>query len=84
VILSLFDNIHLIAKGWIIKHFAIPYPYKTLICHTGGLFGTSTILFIFPEQDMVGVAFANNGEDLGLDQIVLDIAKNFEPLLKKK
>jgi hypothetical protein len=33
---------------------------------------------------MVGVAFANNGEDLGLDEIVLEIAKNFEPLLKKK
>ncbi|CAG2180827.1 unnamed protein product [Oppiella nova] len=48
-------------KGWFITHLPAPYPYKELIWHSGGLYGTSTILFLFPNENLVGVAFANRG-----------------------
>ncbi len=72
-----------VAKGWFIKHIAesVPYPYKKLIWHSGGLLGTSTILFVFPEQNIIGVAFANKGYVIGLDQLILYVAKNLEPFL---
>ena len=72
--------VYLIGKGWTIKHIAtsIDYPYKTLIWHSGGLLGTTTMLFIFPDQDIVGVGFTNKGFVAGLDQIVLLIAQSFK------
>ncbi|CAG2174597.1 unnamed protein product [Oppiella nova] len=33
----------------------LPYPYKTLIWHDGGLTGVSTHLIIFPKENMVGL-----------------------------
>ncbi|CAG2102335.1 unnamed protein product [Medioppia subpectinata] len=51
------------AKGWFVTNIpeSDPYPYKTIILHSGGLSGTSTWLILFPKQNIVGVAFANRG-----------------------
>jgi hypothetical protein len=36
---------------------------------------------VFPEQNIIGVAFANKGYVLGLDQLVLHVAQNLKPFL---
>ncbi|CAG2102334.1 unnamed protein product [Medioppia subpectinata] len=69
------------AKGWFVTQIAEPYPYRTQIWHAGGLLGTSTMLILFPNQNIVGVAFANKGWTVGLDQLILSVAKNFEEFL---
>jgi hypothetical protein len=43
--------------------------------------GTSTILLIFPDYDIIGVAFANKGFVLGSDQLILCVAKNFKSFI---
>ncbi|CAG2178117.1 unnamed protein product [Oppiella nova] len=45
------------AKGWQVIHYPddLPYPYKTLIWHDGGLTGVSTHLTLFPKENMVGL-----------------------------
>ncbi|CAG2109954.1 unnamed protein product [Medioppia subpectinata] len=54
-------------KGWFVKNIPVsdPYPYRTVYWHSGGLTGTATMLMIFPDQNLVGVAFANNGNTTG-------------------
>jgi hypothetical protein len=74
IIFTIFDYFFFqLAKGWFIKHIAesVSYPYNTLIWHSGGLLGTSTILLIFPDYDIIGVAFANKGFVLESDQLIL-------------
>ncbi|CAG2111250.1 unnamed protein product [Medioppia subpectinata] len=70
-------------KGWFIKHIpdTDPYPYRTLMWHSGGILGTTTMLTLFPDQNIVGVAFTNKGYVLDLDQIILNVAKNFKQFL---
>ncbi|CAG2116897.1 unnamed protein product [Medioppia subpectinata] len=70
-------------KGWFIKHIpdTDPYPYRTLMWHSGGILGSTTMLTLFPDQNIVGVAFTNKGYVLDLDQIILNVAKNFKQFL---
>ncbi|CAG2174766.1 unnamed protein product, partial [Oppiella nova] len=49
------------AKGWMISKPPEPYPYKTVIWHSGGLDGTTTLFNLFPDENMVGIAFLNRG-----------------------
>ena len=53
------------------------YPFKRLIWHAGGMLGTSTMFYLIPSHELVAVAFANRGHVKALDQLVLNIVKDF-------
>ncbi|CAG2102333.1 unnamed protein product [Medioppia subpectinata] len=71
------------AKGWFIKDIpeSDPYPYKKILHHGGNLFGTTTHLSVFPDQNIVGVVFSNKGFTDGLDLLIQNVAKNFKQFL---
>ncbi|CAG2174528.1 unnamed protein product [Oppiella nova] len=71
------------AKGWGVIHYPddLPYPYKTLIWHNGGMSGVSTHLTIFPKENLVGLVFTNRGEVQYLDHLIKYVAQNFQPFL---
>jgi hypothetical protein len=52
-------------------------PIKKFIWHTGGISGESNILAIFPEQEFVIAVLTNSGLNRIIDDIMLNIAKNF-------
>ncbi|CAG2178801.1 unnamed protein product, partial [Oppiella nova] len=62
-------------KAWFIQRH--PSPFKEVIWHPGGITGTTTMLSLFPGENMVGVAFVNRGAVEG-EKLVLDIAKMFK------
>ncbi|CAG2102332.1 unnamed protein product [Medioppia subpectinata] len=70
-------------KGWFIKTIpeSDPYPYKKIIWHGGNLGASTTMLILFPDQNIVGVAFANKGAVLKLDKLIENVAKNFKQFL---
>ncbi|CAG2174235.1 unnamed protein product [Oppiella nova] len=62
-------------KAWFIQRN--PSPFKEVIWHPGGITGTTTMLSLFPGENMVGVAFVNRGAVEG-EKLVLDVAKMFK------
>ncbi|CAG2172219.1 unnamed protein product [Oppiella nova] len=50
----------------------------------GGMDGTTTLFNLFPDENMVGIAFLNRGmgaQGLDLEKLALNVAKNFKDFL---
>lgn len=56
--------------GWKLVNATSLTHLQSYVFHDGGLFGASTMLMLFPDHQIVGVAMTNKG-DIDLDQMVL-------------
>lgn len=71
--------------GWFTVNITHPEPsiikHRNFVFHSGGLVGTTTMLIIYPEEEIVGVAFTNKGNMIGLDQMVIYTVENIYDFL---
>ncbi|XP_054158412.1 serine beta-lactamase-like protein LACTB, mitochondrial [Oppia nitens] len=68
-------------KAWFISNMNASYPYRLVVGHSGGLPGVTTQLLLFPEQNIVGVVFANKDDLDFLDLYIQQVAENFQNFL---
>jgi CubicO group peptidase (beta-lactamase class C family) len=64
------------AKGWYITKLHNS-TFKQVVWHAGGFLGAASLLYIFPEQEIVGVVMTNEGYPPGMNDILLDITNKF-------
>lgn len=68
-----------IGHGWIVSN--TNGTFSKLAWHGGGLLGTTTMVTIFPEQEIVGVVLVNKGGVSELQDIVFHVAENIYHLV---
>ncbi|OTF78767.1 hypothetical protein BLA29_003958 [Euroglyphus maynei] len=66
--------------GWFISNLTnsanANLRYKDYIWHSGGLMGTTTMLMIQPQSELVGVVLTNEGSTIGLDSMIIYLVEN--------
>ncbi|XP_027196149.2 serine beta-lactamase-like protein LACTB, mitochondrial [Dermatophagoides pteronyssinus] len=72
--------------GWMISNLTslanANLTYKDYIWHNGGLMGTSTVLMIQPQSELVGAVLTNEGYTTGLDLMIIYMIENLAKFIK--
>lgn len=70
------------AFGWLVAKGNDQLKHQHIVWHAGGLLGATTMLFIYPDEEIVGVALSNKGGVNGLDQMIAYTVENVFHLVK--
>ena len=68
--------------GWVVAHENPQLKHPHIVWHAGGLTGASSMLLVYPDEEIVGVALCNKGNIVGLDQMILYAVENLYSLVK--
>jgi len=68
--------------GWIAGRQPQPkMRYQHFVWHAGSLLGSTSLLVLYPDEEIVSVALTNKGGLYVIDQMVLNAVENVVPLV---
>ena len=68
--------------GWIVASDNPKLKHQKLMWHAGGTPGVATMLIVYPDEEIVGVAMANKGGGQDLAPMIMYTAENVYNLVK--
>lgn len=70
------------AFGWQVAKENNQLKHKHIVWHAGSLIGASSMIFIYPDEEIVGVGLTNKGGIHQIDQMITYTVENAYHLIK--
>ena len=68
--------------GWLVASSNPKLKHQKMMWHAGGTAGIATMLIVYPEEEIVGVAMTNKGGGQDLAPMIMNTVENVYNLVK--